>query len=205
MPTVTSPANPGSVLRPSGALVGVEAVILAGGLSQRMGHDKARLRIGGRSLLRRSGDAARALGLPVRVLRRDLVPRCGPIGGVCTALNQARAETILFLSCDMPSVQSELLQRLLDSLTPRRDAVFVEADGWVGFPFALRARARDAVWQLYRDGTRSLQAIANHLHAARLRLGVRSREQLRNINTPEAKNAYVASLRVQTASRKSKA
>lgn len=205
MPTVSPPANPESVLRPRGALVGVEAVILAGGLSQRMGHDKARLRIGGRSLLRRSGDAARALGIPVRVIRRDIVPRCGPIGGVCTALNQARAETILFLSCDMPSVRSELLQRLMKRLTPRRDAVFVEADGWVGFPFALRVRARDAVWQLHRNGGRSLQSIADHLLATRLQIGARSREQLRNINTPEARDAYAAALRLQQLCRKTKA
>lgn len=58
----------------------VEVFILAGGLSARMGRDKARLRLRGRTLLAWVRAAARATGWPVRVIRRDLVPRCGPLG-----------------------------------------------------------------------------------------------------------------------------
>ena len=46
--------------------------------------------------------AARASGLPVRVIRRDCVERCGPLGGVLTALMSTRREAVVFLSCDMP-------------------------------------------------------------------------------------------------------
>ncbi|MGE3308953.1 MAG: molybdenum cofactor guanylyltransferase [Limisphaerales bacterium] len=169
---------------------GVEAVVLAGGQSRRMGRDKARLRIDGRSMIQRSGDAARALGIPVRVIRRDLVPQCGPMGGVCTALERSRAETVVFLSCDMPSVEPTLIRRLLARLSPRRDAAFVESEGWVGFPFAIRSRARPAVWQLHADGHRSLQSIADGLQAARLRVGSALRKQLLNVNTPETWAAF---------------
>ena len=63
-----------------------EVCILAGGRSRRMGRDKARLRLGGVSLLARLKGLARALRLPARVIRRDAVPRCGPLGGIFTAL-----------------------------------------------------------------------------------------------------------------------
>jgi molybdopterin-guanine dinucleotide biosynthesis protein A len=166
-----------------------------------MGRDKARLRVDGRSLLQRSGDAARALGIPVRVLRRDQVPRCGPIGGICTALQRSSSEVVLFLSCDMPSVRPDLLRRLLARLTSRRDAVFVESEGWVGFPFAIRDRARETVWRLHREGRFSLQSVAEQLQAARLRVGRTCRDQLLNVNTPEAWNSYAASLRDRPASK----
>jgi molybdopterin-guanine dinucleotide biosynthesis protein A len=75
-----------------------------------MGRDKARLRLGQRTMLGRIRVAARATGLPVRVIRRDAVPRCGPLGGIYTALQSTRAEAVLFLACDMPFVTPELIQ-----------------------------------------------------------------------------------------------
>jgi hypothetical protein len=68
-----------------------EICILAGGLSSRMGRNKAALRIGRRTLLGVVRDNARRLDLPVRVIRRDLVPRCGPLGGICPAPKTPRA------------------------------------------------------------------------------------------------------------------
>ena len=86
----------------------VSVSILAGGLSSRLGRDKARVRLGRRTLLAHVRRAAKELGLPVRVIRRDLVPRCGPLGGVFTALKTSRADAELFLACDMPFVSASL-------------------------------------------------------------------------------------------------
>lgn len=93
----------------SGRELSCEVCILAGGHSTRMGRDKARLQLGGVSLLTRLRRTARELHLPARVIRRDLVPRCGPLGGIFTALTVTSAEAMLFLSCDMPFVTSALL------------------------------------------------------------------------------------------------
>lgn len=186
MPTPPNPVprTPASSATPD--LPGVEAVVLAGGLSSRMGRDKSRLRLGGRSLLDLSGDAARALGIPVRTVRRDAVPRCGPLGGVCTAMLRPRAEILIFLSCDMPRVSPRLLRRLLSRLTVRRLAAFVDEDGRIGFPFALRRSARDVVERLRLQGSVSLRNLADALHAARVPVPIRWRAELANLNTPEA-------------------
>src|ERR1700733_13460686 len=90
-----------------------EICILAGGLSRRMGKDKARLRLGQRTMLALIRAQARATGLPVRVIRRDAVPRCGPLGGIVAALKTTRVEAVLFLACDMPFVTAELLEWVL--------------------------------------------------------------------------------------------
>ena len=86
--------------------------ILAGGLSQRMGRDKSRLRLGSHTLISHIRATLKDSGWPVRVLRRDVVDRCGPLGGIYTALCTTRAEVVIFLACDMPFVSVVWLQRL---------------------------------------------------------------------------------------------
>ena len=72
-----------------------------------MGRDKSRLKLGRRTMLGHIRAEAKTLGLPVRVIRRDLVPRCGPLGGIFTALKTTSADGVLFLACDMPFIRSE--------------------------------------------------------------------------------------------------
>src|SRR5947207_3457036 len=99
--------------------------ILAGGRSRRMGREKAGLRLGSKTLIGRIRTEARKLGLPVRIIRRDLVPRCGPLGGILTALKTSQAEAELFLACDMPFISAELLEDLLDCWKADQRPVFM--------------------------------------------------------------------------------
>ena len=162
-----------------------EVCILAGGLSSRMGRDKARLRLGRRTLLGQVRALAGGLGLPVRVIRRDLVPRCGPLGGIHTALKTTRAEAVLFLSCDMPFVSADLIERLLPRRTARPSAIFVEAAGIVGFPFLLPRAALPGVAAQMTAQRFSLQALATALRARRMKLGPVQSAELFNVNTPD--------------------
>ncbi len=161
-----------------------EVCILAGGLSTRMGRDKARVRLGGRTLLSRVKSTARETGLPVRVIRRDAVPRCGPLGGVITALRSTQAETVLFLSCDMPFVTVGLMRGGLSKLGGHTKAMFTESEG-AGFPFALRREALAVCERQFALGKFSLQALARALGARRLRLSKAQRGEVFNVNTPE--------------------
>src|SRR5215813_7948185 len=86
--------------------------ILAGGLSTRMGRDKAGLRLHGKSLLQWVRGSALQTGYAVRVIRRDLVPRCGPLGGMHAALTTSQAAAELFLACDMPFIEPRWLRKL---------------------------------------------------------------------------------------------
>lgn len=149
-----------------------------------MGRDKARLRLGGRTLLAHVKAVARQTGQPVRVIRRDLVPRCGPLGGVYTALETATAETVLFLSCDMPFVTQPLLQALVSRLQPRRLAVFCVTKDGAGFPFAVRTLALPFVEEQIHQQRFSLQRLAATLKAAKFRPAPALAEDLFNVNTP---------------------
>ena len=75
-----------------------EVCILAGGASSRMGRNKAALRLGGRSLLGHVRSTAKQLGLPVRVIRRDLIPGCGPLGGIQGTIYAPAQTALVFVT-----------------------------------------------------------------------------------------------------------
>jgi len=163
-----------------------EICILAGGLSTRMGRDKARMRLGGKTLLRRVRDIAGQTPWPVRVIRRDLVARCGPLGGVYTVLQTTQAERVLFLACDMPFITVELIERLIASRPSKTGAIFTRdsAAGQVGFPFILRRDLLAKVERQLAERRHSLQTLAEQCRAKIL--AVRSAGVLlHNVNTPD--------------------
>jgi molybdopterin-guanine dinucleotide biosynthesis protein A len=108
--------------------VSFTAVILAGGLSRRMGRDKALIQFEGQSLLSRAESVVRAAGaaevlvsgrselsIPNSNLRilLDLEPGGGPLGGIERGLYRASHPLVLMLAVDMPRMRSEVIQELL--------------------------------------------------------------------------------------------
>lgn len=103
-----------------------EGWVLAGGRSLRMGRDKARIELAGRSLLGRMLEKVQALGVRARVagLREpvdgvtaevipDAHPECGPLSGMETALGRSEAELVLVLGVDLPLLETEFLAWML--------------------------------------------------------------------------------------------
>jgi molybdopterin-guanine dinucleotide biosynthesis protein A len=123
--------------------LGVSAAILAGGRARRFGGaDKASLAVGRARIIDRqlaavsaltddvrivANDADRYAGLGVRVIA-DAITGAGPLGGIDTALRDARHDWTIVLACDLPFITSALLQRLvaecgtgeeIDAVAPR--------------------------------------------------------------------------------------
>lgn len=128
---------------------------------------------------------ARKLGLPVRVIRRDAVPRCGPLGGIHTALQTTRADAVLFLACDMPFVTSELLSVLCNRFADHEHGLFVETKGKSGFPFILRQESRAIVSRQIGRGELSLGRLAAAAKAGAFLPKRAWQSQLLNVNTPK--------------------
>jgi molybdopterin-guanine dinucleotide biosynthesis protein A len=107
-------------------VIAIEAFILAGGASSRMGREKALVELAGEPLALRLANLAGPLAeqvtlvgppqsfveLPLRVLADD-VPGLGPLGGIATALRVSRQEWNLVLGCDLPFLTAEWLQYLI--------------------------------------------------------------------------------------------
>ena len=148
-----------------------------------MGRDKSALRLGGRPLLAHVRAVAKQLDLPVRVIRRDIVERCGPLGGVITALRMTQSQSVLFLACDMPFVSATLLQRLVRESNAGQRAAFACQGDRCGFPFLLPQAQLGTAEAQRQDGDFSLQSLARNTTARRVR--VRTRLETLNANTPE--------------------
>jgi len=119
----------------------ITIAVQAGGKSSRMGEDKALIRLAGIPLIERV--LARIDGLADAILITtnrpetlahlnlrmvgDEIPGAGALHGLQTALNAARGEVVLILSCDTPFVSRELLEHLLnraheaDVIVPKND------------------------------------------------------------------------------------
>jgi molybdenum cofactor guanylyltransferase len=104
--------------------------ILAGGDARRFGgRDKSALVVDGRTILERQISELSTVTPDVRVIRRedDLVPGCGPLGGLHAALHAARGDALFLVACDMPFVTAALAAHLLmlpgdaDAVVPRTD------------------------------------------------------------------------------------
>ncbi|MEA1976639.1 MAG: molybdenum cofactor guanylyltransferase [Chloroflexota bacterium] len=117
----------------------ITIAVQAGGKSSRMGEDKALVHLAGIPLIERV--LARLDGLADEILittnhpetlthlnlrmAGDELPGTGALHGLKTALEAARGEIILVLSCDTPFVSRELLEHLLsraheaDAIVPK--------------------------------------------------------------------------------------
>jgi molybdenum cofactor guanylyltransferase len=174
--------NSAGMKTPPKASIGV--CILAGGLSQRMGRDKAHLRLGGSTLLSLIRRTARQLGFPVRTIRRDLVRRSGPLGGIYTGLITSHADVELFLGCDMPFIRPSLLKQLISAYRKMGHSVFVQNNDVACLPLLLPRDALDVVEQQIKRKQLSLQSLATALSVHFVKPGPRAAGQLLNINTP---------------------
>ena len=115
------------------------AIILAGGTSRRIGKSKARLVIGGVSMLER---VARAVGavcdetiVAGRLESAEAWPQldakwvddppdiAGPVAGLIAGLRVASNDTCLVVACDMPFLNPELLEHLLETSVSHDAAV----------------------------------------------------------------------------------
>ncbi|MDO8804301.1 MAG: molybdenum cofactor guanylyltransferase [Elusimicrobiota bacterium] len=121
--------------RPCGS---VNAIVLCGGKSSRMGFDKAFLKAGGKTLVERQLEALggrfrkiilatnspEKYRLPSRVEKvADGVPGLGPIGGLAAALERSDSKYNFTVACDMPFVSQDLAAYMAGSVKNGYQAV----------------------------------------------------------------------------------
>ena len=162
----------------------VRACILAGGQSSRMGRDKADVLLGGRSLLKIAQDTVSELGIRNLVIAEDVVPKCGPLGGIITALEQTEAERIVLLPCDMPFVGTELIGDVISVARNTSHGACAWHDELACFPMCFNRAAESDIRAHYDSQQFSLQKLVKQLELTAVRSTVPEKE-LFNINTEE--------------------
>jgi len=126
----------------------VTSIILAGGKNLRLGRNKALETLDGKSLVEHVIERVEPLSerilivtshekfdLPVSVkaeMLADLYPDKGPLGGIYTGLAASRSLYNIVVACDMPFLNTELLNYMLglsrdfDAVVPRLEEGMIE-------------------------------------------------------------------------------
>lgn len=164
-----------------------------------MGRDKALLPFRGKTLVEHiaaqvleAAGSVTLIGGPERFQSlklpaiADLVPDCGPLGGIITALDVSTAEWNLVVACDMPSVTAPVLRALLEQAerTGCECLVPVSPSGRLQ-PLAAvyRRTCLPELRRLLEAGTRKMTDVLAALSALEWRAP--ESDFFRNLNTPE--------------------
>ncbi len=184
------------------------AILLAGGLSSRMGRDKAGLVFEGQTLLERLVRTVSPLVSQVVVMLsasqemprlsadllssieigRDSRSAEGPLQGIADALPllEAEIDNLFVLSCDLPFLTTEVLEWMHRSLTPEVDGVCAEVNNKVNPLLAVyQRRVLDESVRPFAAGRSCMVLIDDH-HIVQLPPPAGSPMVFSDINTPSA-------------------
>jgi molybdenum cofactor guanylyltransferase len=170
-------------------------VVLAGGLSSRMGRDKAMLNWHGRPLIEHQIAVLQAAGAddvhvsgnrPAYQGIADPIAHAGPLGGVAGIAAACADGELLIVPVDMPRLQPALLRRLLTTATSSGSTHFT---GHV-LPMRLRLddNCRAALAELMAmddERARSLRALQERVGTSTLAVNADEETQLIDCNTEQ--------------------
>ncbi|WP_142785753.1 molybdenum cofactor guanylyltransferase [Changchengzhania lutea] len=120
----------------------ITGIILAGGKSSRMGTDKGFLLFKNKPFIQYSINALKPLTNEILIvsdnpdydkfgLKRinDITKDTGPISGICSGLVASSTAYNLILSCDIPLINSNILQKLVDAIDDESEIIQIESNG----------------------------------------------------------------------------
>ena len=165
-----------------------------------MGKCKALMRWQGVSFLRHTFNSLMSVTNQVGVIRKDLLPNAGPIGGLYTAAVRSGASSrswILITSCDMPGLNAEAIQwwiqqaqSLIMSKDTKISAVFTKSasrGGAIsyGFPMLFHQSLTQQLEKNIHASQLSIQGLAKQIQSASILPREDLSNQFQNLNTPE--------------------
>ncbi|MBP8252278.1 MAG: molybdenum cofactor guanylyltransferase [Herpetosiphon sp.] len=187
----------------------VSVVIVAGGRSRRMGRDKRQLRLWGNdqpNLLERTVQLAQQFSDDVLAVLNDpeawqylnvhmlpdRYPDTGALGGMATGLAVARHDWSLVLASDMPMLNRDFLQTLLD--LPRHTQAIVPCldpqttrnhAGWQPLCALYHRSCLNAFQTALNHNQLAISAALNQLDVTPFHVPAECQQALLNVNTVE--------------------
>ncbi len=175
----------------------ITGIILAGGLSSRMGQDKGLLHYKGRALVEYAIDAIKPLCSEIIISSNnkeyeqfgykvvtDVYQKVGPIGGLYSSLAEANTNDILMCPCDMPFITTDIFEQILENKSDSAVTV-VESDSGKVYPTLgyYQKSCLPVILQFIEQGQYKLQLLMKALNAATIQ--IEDNKSLLNFNTPE--------------------
>jgi molybdenum cofactor guanylyltransferase len=113
----------------------ISGIVLAGGKSSRMGTDKGLMKFMDKPMISPVISAALAVTNEILIVSNnpsykilgykvvgDIIKDCGPMGGIYTGMIMSQTDYHLVLSCDIPFINPEILEKLKSQINGHYDA-----------------------------------------------------------------------------------
>jgi molybdopterin-guanine dinucleotide biosynthesis protein A len=124
----------------------------------------------------------------------DAVSGQGPIAGILAGLKAASHEVCAVIACDMPDIHLGLMRRLVRKAETFEAVVPVLPSGLVEPLFAVYRRSvRAKIQKFLTSDQRSLLPLLDAVRTCRL--PIHDAAWLRNLNTPDAYQSFLKSLK----------
>jgi len=177
----------------------ITGIILAGGKSSRMGTDKGFLLLNNKPFIQYSIEALKPLVSEIIIvsdnpdydafrLKRvnDITKNAGPVAGICSGLEASSTSYNLILSCDIPLISSEILQKLIDNIHDGYEVIQVESINKTMPLIALyRKSVKETFKNLLEKDERRLRVAIQACKFKNVALEARYQISTSNVNTKE--------------------
>lgn len=185
----------------------ISACILAGGKSSRMGTDKGLLLFHGKPLVERIVEELNVVFESVTIVSnnpeyekfglevvKDLIENIGPAGGIHSAMNHAKTEKIFIVSCDIPFINHEAVEYIVENSGDAQIAVPL-FQGSVQPLFGLYSVNCLPQWnRLLEHGVNKLQQMISHFKLLKIDVnGIRPFNEILFMNVND-KNDFTKAL-----------
>lgn len=183
----------------------ITGIILSGGKSSRMGSDKGFMKYNGKPFIQHSIEALKPLVTEILIVSNnadydvfgwkrieDVMENAGPLVGLYSGLNESKTDYNLVLSCDIPLINTSILQRLVDEMDDDSEIIQIESQGKTMPLIALYRKQCEPIFlKLLNEGERRLQFAVNQCLVKNVILHNDASEFVQNINTPEQLNTIL--------------
>lgn len=167
-------------------------VILAGGISSRMGSDKAHLKINNQTMLARTFQILEQTTVCETVISRnddskvhfsDIIPHKGPLSGIHSIAMRFPFSNLLVVPVDLPLIDAATLQNLIDSGESRSQNVRYAKQSLPIFLKNTEAMRQTLDYTLRCTNHFSVASFCAHFSL--YELGLDAQSSLYNTNNPE--------------------
>lgn len=120
----------------------ITGIILAGGKSTRMGTNKGFIFFKNKTFVEHIITAIQPLVDEIIIISNhenydqfelkrydDLIKNAGPLAGIYTGLHYSKTENNLLVSCDVPLINTEVLQKLIEQINDTSEVIQLQSNG----------------------------------------------------------------------------
>ena len=177
----------------------ITGIILAGGKSSRMGNDKGLLKINNKTFIELVIEAMKPLVNDILIVSNnpdhdkfgyerigDIISDSGPLAGIHAALNHTSTRHNMVLSCDIPLITTEVLNKLIETDYENYDVVQIKSKDKTMHLIAMYNKdCLQTCHELLQQGEKRLRVAINQMHSKSIVIDDKWANYVKNVNTKD--------------------